>query len=438
MDAQTFVDVLKNRDRLFEIPWEQLKALSQEHPYSAHVWLLMLEKARLEQRPDFEELLEHVASRTFDRAFLYRYLRHLQTHATTEEHFQLAEDYLELKDLSELEQLEAAPQPPEAEREMAVGPQADSAPLPPTDENDEAALDDGERFASLEEVFQFPADLPPPGDPETEARAADEREEHEASEQEAAPAPSDAPQGLRGKVLSLDDLLAELPEEMRAELENDEEADEPASEALPPEEAAATAPPTATDEGPAVGASPLPGDEPQQGVPPTDFAGHGELAAAGVITARHLIKWLQGKTTQPSHHDVPFEVRVAEDEPRPAPLKRQQLESWQKLLHDAPRRHLFIAPDSEVEKPLLRRHDRPEEDEEGKKKKKKKSLPEPERIARQSLQTPPDLVSEPLARVLEQQGHYERAIIMYERLRLKYPEKSDFFAAKIEALKKKL
>ncbi|RMD72769.1 MAG: hypothetical protein D6818_05830, partial [Bacteroidetes bacterium] len=87
---------------------------------------------------------------------------------------------------------------------------------------------------------------------------------------------------------------------------------------------------------------------------------------------------------------------------------------------------------------LLRRHDRPEEDEEGKKKKKKKSLPEPERIARQSLQTPPDLVSEPLARVLEQQGHYERAIIMYERLRLKYPEKSDFFAAKIEALKKKL
>lgn len=429
MDAQTFVAILKNRERLFEIPWEQLKTLSQEHPYSPHVWWLMLEKARLEQRPDFEQLLEHTASRTFDRAFLYRYLRHLQTQAASEEHFQLAEDYLELKDLSELERLEAAPQPaepePESEREMAATPPPDMPQPVSADEERETDLDDGERFASLEEVFQFPADLPPP-----KAEPGDTAKE-EPSGSEGTPAEPDELKAMRGKVLSLDDLLAELPEEVIEEWEDEDDAGEAPPAASVPAERSDMPVPDHTPDAPASAAT---ATEHTSSAPPIDYAAYGELAAAGVITARHMVKWLRGTATQPKRHDVPFEVRTTN--PRPAPMKRQQLDSWQKLLHD-PSRHLFIAPDSEVEKPILRHHGRPA-DEPDKKKKKKKSLPEPERIARQSLQTPPDLVSEPLAQVLEKQGHYEQAIIMYERLRLKYPEKSNFFAAKIEALKKKL
>ncbi len=423
MDAQTFAAILKNRDRLFEIPWEQLKALSQEHPCSPHVWLLMLEKARLEQRPDFEQLLEHTASRTFDRAFLYRYLRHLQTQAPGEEHFQLAEDYLELKDLSELEQPEAATQPaaPETEREMAATSPPEVPEPAPADEEPEADLDDGERFASLEEVFQFPADLPLPKAPEAEPDATAKEEPAESEEPAAAP---DEQKAMRGKVLSLDDLLAELPEEVIEELEEKGDADESPAKAPEPAEPVPEPTPAPPDAAADTQHQP-PGS-------PIDYAAHGELAAAGVITARHMAKWLGGTATRPKRHAVPFELRTADPVPRPAPLKRHQLESWQKLLH-APPRHLFIAPDSEVEKPVLRHHSRPDE-----KKKKKKSLPEPERIARQSLQTPADVVSEPLAQVLEKQGHYEQAIIMYERLRLKYPEKSNFFAAKIEALKKKL
>ncbi len=48
-----------------------------------------------------------------------------------------------------------------------------------------------------------------------------------------------------------------------------------------------------------------------------------------------------------------------------------------------------------------------------------------------------EVYSETLAELLESQGHTTEAIAMYEKLRLKYPEKSRFFAAKIEKLHKK-
>ena len=46
-----------------------------------------------------------------------------------------------------------------------------------------------------------------------------------------------------------------------------------------------------------------------------------------------------------------------------------------------------------------------------------------------------DIISETLAELLVAQGHQAKAIEMYEQLRLKYPENSRFFAAKIEGLK---
>jgi hypothetical protein len=45
------------------------------------------------------------------------------------------------------------------------------------------------------------------------------------------------------------------------------------------------------------------------------------------------------------------------------------------------------------------------------------------------------IISEALASLLVQQGHNEKALSMYERLTLKYPEKSTYFAAQIENLR---
>jgi hypothetical protein len=58
--------------------------------------------------------------------------------------------------------------------------------------------------------------------------------------------------------------------------------------------------------------------------------------------------------------------------------------------------------------------------------------------AKQSIVEDDDLVSETLANLFANQGNYKKAIDIYERLSLQIPEKSNFFAAKIQELRIKL
>jgi len=54
--------------------------------------------------------------------------------------------------------------------------------------------------------------------------------------------------------------------------------------------------------------------------------------------------------------------------------------------------------------------------------------------ARKSVTKSSAIISEPLAEILASQGHLDDAKKMYEQLMHKYPEKSSYFAAKINNL----
>ena len=65
---------------------------------------------------------------------------------------------------------------------------------------------------------------------------------------------------------------------------------------------------------------------------------------------------------------------------------------------------------------------------------KKESFFSPTESAKESLLENDSIVTETLARVYLEQGHYDKAITSYEKLSLKFPQKNTFFANQIKLI----
>lgn len=63
---------------------------------------------------------------------------------------------------------------------------------------------------------------------------------------------------------------------------------------------------------------------------------------------------------------------------------------------------------------------------------------ENEDISLKSIEEPEELASEPLAHIYITQGYFEKALAVYEKLCLKYPEKSSYFADQIQKVKEQI
>ena len=356
MNAENFREYLKDPSLLYQVPYEELKSLALEYPYSAHLRWLLLQKSRMEHRPDARIALEKAAVYSIDRRALYHFVQ-TQYEKTETPFFVFNEDFLELKDLAVLK--EALPAPvEEVPSARLITP--DAAPVfrePPIVPKSEETED--------ELTFDFTSDAVPASAEEPVLVAPAIPEVEEESNSDTTPPAVSAPVSIHSATAA-ENIVWEITPEP-----------EPVAEESFVHRVAEDA-----------------------AVVSTLLEYRAALAAAEAVLEK-----------------------AAQIAPAAAPLPKKSFRSWSlpTPLTSEPMQESPHPPSSEA---------LPE-------KKSKKSPDIVTEIARLSITENAALASETLADLLAAQQLYDKAAKMYERLMVKFPEKSAYFAAKIEKLKKK-
>ncbi|MBK7336556.1 MAG: hypothetical protein IPJ00_10435 [Saprospirales bacterium] len=102
MNSENFSSFLKDPSKLYQIPYQELKSLVVQYPYCQPLRVLLLQKSQMERHPDFEKNLHAAATYLPDRTLLYFLIREFQSLESGELLFELEEERLELKALSEI------------------------------------------------------------------------------------------------------------------------------------------------------------------------------------------------------------------------------------------------------------------------------------------------------------------------------------------------
>lgn len=102
MNAENFSSFLQDSSKLYQIPYQELKSLVVQYPYCQPLRVLLLQKSQMEQHPDYERNLQMAAAYLPDRRFLLLLIREYKALDAGESLFELEEERLELKALSEI------------------------------------------------------------------------------------------------------------------------------------------------------------------------------------------------------------------------------------------------------------------------------------------------------------------------------------------------
>lgn len=164
MNAENFSEFLRKPAKLYQLTYQELKSLVVQYPYCQNLRYLMLKKCQLEGHRDFDRNLKLAATYLPDRTHLFRKMKEFapEVEATTGPPIEVADDFLELRSLFELE---SDPQPEwlpiEPEEENPASEEA-AIPKPPS----EADLLDDLPFTEIDLGFVRPpvaADKDPGG-----------------------------------------------------------------------------------------------------------------------------------------------------------------------------------------------------------------------------------------------------------------------------------
>lgn len=461
MNADNFHEYLKNPAMLHQVTYHELKSLVMQYPFSPNLRYLLLLKSLFDKNKDFDRNLVLASFASPDRDKLRRLVKQYSRLSELQENYAINDEFLELKDLAALDELDGGltAEAPSTEAKVHVNAiEPTGAPAEPIDGQGQPRLEDPDDFGFLDDFEHLQPDhfinneksesLEPlffeeqTSNSEAEVGSGFSANILEDLLKEDDPAIDDAvarPSSLAMEILGED---PGMPSGFEVMVED--EFPEPIAVDNP--ENLDNQPDTETVEDWAAGSADsdgfvalaaiesMPYEMKSVSLYPSEHLGRTDEPHTPEIEESEFALGAEGlanpfhqESLQPANNTIELEITheqegLTSSDSVPAPLPKASFHSWQAKLK--PYSSLRAKAKGISDHHLQADSERLENN--------------PDPIVEESIAEHEDIVSETLALILEKQGFYGKAIAMYQRLSLQNPEKSSLFAAKIEELNRKI
>lgn len=421
MNADNFADFLNDKSNLYKLTYQELKTLTLQYPYSSNLQLLLTLKSRMEQHKDFEKNLARAATLCPDRTHLLQLIKSVELNAVPSENLLLKDDYLELKDLSQLQELDKVPATREAVEQNGTREAEDTlkVQLQQGTDRDEEQRDNpflnssGKDYEDINLSETLLRDLLNERQRDADAKRL---EDHTTEPVEPAPEPEAKPD--------------EVPP---AELEAKPDATPPEERSNENQEEPVNPPPEQPAPEPVLQVKPEP--QPEVTPHPATYEVPGETILNLAAASKIMEITFQSPSVEPAEQQqVPPETDKVPKKSRPKPSPKSSFTSWVQQFQPEHTK-LRLAELMEAKKlEELKKQKKLKAKKKKKKKKQKEEKNKARAIAEQSIVENTEIATETLAELLTRQGRFEKAIQVYQRLSVMYPEKSASFGERIAYL----